>query len=220
MMAARSGLTNLSPAQRMLARVHAFSHVAFDLDGTLYDTRDFEHPALAAVVTWLEERSGRKLDAMTAALQARRQADRHRPGLFDDALRENDLPAEWGAECLTRFHDHPGAELSGSPTLRDSLTVLRLRGCRLALVTNGPQSLQQRKLRLLGLKPLFDLCVYCDPAQPGRLKPSTWGWEQLQPWTGSARVAYVGDDPVDEQFARSGRAQFVQFAFRNSRYGN
>lgn len=220
MRAARTGITELSPTQRLLARLHALSHVVFDLDGTLYDTRDFERPALAAVVAWLEERSSRRLTAMTHLLQARREAERHRPGLFDDALRANGLPVEWGAECLSRFRDYPGPELSACPTLRDPLTALRMRGCRLALVTNGHPPLQQRKMRLLGLEPLFDQCVYCDPAHAVRLKPSVWGWEQLQAWRGAARVGYVGDDPVDAQFAQAGGAQFVSFAFRNPRYGN
>jgi phosphoglycolate phosphatase-like HAD superfamily hydrolase len=216
---ASSGLSG-PPTQGLLAELCGVSHVVFDLDGTLYDTRDFEGPAIAAVVNWLRECTDKPLDGLQQALQARRVADRHRAGLFDDLLPVYGLPAALGAECAARFHSYPGAELSSARSLRDELNALRSGGRRLALVTNGRAILQQRKLRLLGLETMFDFCIYCDPAEPDQLKPSAWGWNQLRSWRGASPTAYVGDDPVDAQFADVGRAQFVSFAFKDPRYGN
>jgi FMN phosphatase YigB (HAD superfamily) len=205
---------------QLLERLQGLTRVVFDLDGTLYDTRDFEHPALTAVVSWLQQRSGKPLDGLLGALVARRDSDRHRPGLFDELLPKHGLPAAWGAECAVRFHAHSGAELADTASLRSELRSLRERCCRLALVTNGNAELQRRKLRLLQLEEMFDACIYCDPVRPDRLKPATWAWSELQHWRAGLPTGYVGDDPVDEQFALAGHARFVGFNFRNLRYGN
>lgn len=207
-------------SMQLLDQLQGLTRIVFDLDGTLYDTRDFEHPALSEVVSWLERRSSKPLDGLLGALRARRDADRHRPGLFDELLPKHGLPAAWGAECAARFHAYSGAELAETASLREELQMLRARDCRLALVTNGSAELQRRKLRLLELEELFDVCIYCDPGRPDRLKPATWAWSELQNWRGGSPTGYVGDDPVDEQFALAGHARFIGFTFRNLRHGN
>lgn len=205
-----------APVERLSDELSGDSKLVFDLDGTLYDTRDFERPALASVVRWVRERSGRELPGAEQDLWHRRESDRHRPGLFDDFLRAQGLPAEWGRECAQRFHDYPGDELSASENLRPLLQRLRERGRSLALVTNGRMQLQERKLRLLGLIESFDALVYCDPRRPEELKPSTWAWNRLATWRAGAPATYVGDDPVDAAFATAGGASFVKFCFRSS----
>ena len=104
--------------------IHALDddvRIVFDLDGTLYDTRDFERPALAAVANWLRDKSGLPLVGLTQRLWTRRESDRHRLGLFSDLLVEFGLPASWSGECLRQFHEHPAQELSVAHSLRDCL---------------------------------------------------------------------------------------------------
>jgi FMN phosphatase YigB (HAD superfamily) len=104
--------TRLSPGSAfsrpadLLAALQPYPRVVFDLDGTIYDARDFERPALAAVAAWLRDRSGRELPGIEDALWSRRERDRHAPGLFDEQLVLHGLPAEWGAGCRERFHAH------------------------------------------------------------------------------------------------------------------
>ncbi|MEO8019651.1 MAG: HAD family hydrolase [Pseudomonadota bacterium] len=210
--------TVTSDLARLTDSLGTDERLVFDLDGTLYDTRDFERPALAAVCEWLRERSGELLQGAEQALWERRETDRHRPGLFDDLLRERGLPREWGAECLRRFHAYPGDELLHSPSLKPLLLTLRARGRALALVTNGRREVQQRKLQALGLSEVFDRAVYCDPARPRELKPSAWAWSELQDWRAGLRAFYVGDDPVDAAFAATGGAGYIPFCFRSEHY--
>jgi HAD superfamily hydrolase (TIGR01549 family) len=140
--------------------------------------------------------------------------------LFNDLLAKYELPAAWGAECLIRFHEHPAQELKCADSLKEQLHDLRADGRRLALVSNGPDVLQARKCDSLGLAGIFDRCIYCDPKFPERQKPSPWAWSQLAEWRGSTHTLYVGDDPVDGQFAASGDAGFVFFRFRSPKYEN
>jgi FMN phosphatase YigB (HAD superfamily) len=201
--------------QELLRRLEGVRYAVFDLDGTLYDARDFERPALAAVAGWLEQRSQRQLSGLCEALWSRRESQRHRPGLFDDILAEFSLPLAWGAECAQRFHAYSGKELGAAPSLAVVLRELVSRRCRLALVSNGYPDVQSRKLERLGVSDIFDRQVFCRPDRPEQLKPSEWGWIQLAQWRSGNPAVHVGDDPVDEAFARAGAAQFVNFVFRN-----
>lgn len=221
-----SAATKLAPGSALsrpadlLAALQPYPRVAFDLDGTIYDTRDFERPALAAVAAWLRERSARELPGIVEALWARRERDRHAPGLFDEQLVLHGLPVEWGAECRERFHAHGATELDSAASLRPALETLEHRGTRIALVSNGPPALQQRKLERLGLAGAFEVRVFCDPSTPERLKPSRWAWQQLAGWRGADEIAYVGDDAVDAAFADAGNARFVHFRFRSPTYAD
>lgn len=206
---------HLTQPEELARALTGESRIVFDLDGTLYDPRDFERPALAAVVAWLRDASGRALSGATEALWSRRERDRHRHGLFDEWLEKEGLPASWGEECRQRFHAHAGEELGTSVSLKPLLRSLRHDGNKLALVSNGYPEVQQRKLTRLGVTDLFDACVICDPAMPERLKPSTWAWTELSDWRGASVAVYVGDDPVDAEFAAAGAMRFVPFRFRN-----
>lgn len=201
----------------LIAAVSGASRIVFDLDGTLYDAKDFERPALASVVDWLRSQSGLALDGLLEALWHRRETHRHRPGLFDDLLVEFRLPVAWGRECLRRFHDYPGLELRWCASLKETLARIRKNDCRLALVTNGYEILQRRKLANLGIESMFDICVYCDPRRPEQLKPARWAWEKLAAWRAMLPTVYVGDDDVDQAFAVRGDAGFVRFSFGRAR---
>jgi FMN phosphatase YigB (HAD superfamily) len=206
--------------ERLELALLAATHVVFDLDGTLYDTRDYERPALSAVCAWLRERSGDPLPDAERDLWLRRETDRHRPGLFDELLHARGFPADWGSECAARFHSDLGIDLANVPSLKPLLETLRVRGCSLALVSNGRRELQQRKLSSLGMNGMFDQRVFCEPSRPAELKPSNWAWQQLREWRGPARAIHVGDDPVDAAFAAAGDAGFVHFCFRSETYAD
>jgi FMN phosphatase YigB (HAD superfamily) len=205
----------LTEPKELAQALEGQSQVVFDLDGTVYDPRDFERPALAAVVAWVRKLSGRALPGATETLWSRREQDRHRHGLFDEWLEQERLPVSWGRECRQRFHAHPGEELRTSASLKPLLESLRDSGTKLALVSNGYPEVQRRKLDCLGVADLFGACVLCDPAMPERLKPSAWAWTQLGDWRDNGAVVYVGDDPVDAEFAAAGGTRFVSFRFRN-----
>jgi len=99
--------------------------------------------------------------------------------------------------------------------------MLQSRGCRLALVTNGRAPLQLHKLRLLGLEEMFDVCICLRSCQACTAEACQFGHgNKLRGWRSGLPTGYVGDDPVDAQFALAGHARFIGFTFKNSRYDN
>jgi FMN phosphatase YigB (HAD superfamily) len=201
----------------LIEEIGSAERIVFDLDGTIYDTRDFERPALAAVAEWLRAESGKPLTAIETQLWRRRESERHRPGLFDDLLREHGLPIHWGGECLRRFHAHPPIDLRTAPSLRRHLVALRASGKRLALVSNGEARVQAGKCAAIGLDGVFDRTIFCGPDLPDRQKPSAWAWTQLSDWRQDRSIVYVGDDPVDARFAEAGNARYLEFRFGSSK---
>lgn len=201
-------------------RLCHYPRIVFDLDGTLYDVRDFERPALAEVAEMLRKKSGLELPGIETVMWAMREADRHAPGLFDKTLVASGLPLDWVGECVCRMRAHRAEGLRAVPSLGPLLTRLRANGSRLALVSNGRPELQAGKLQALGLESMFDRSIYCHPDRPQELKPGPWAWDALKDWRGDADTVYVGDDAVDEAFARTGRADYVYFLFRNPVYGD
>ncbi len=65
--------------RRLSEELGGIESIAFDLDGTLYDTRDFERPALDAVAQWLRMKSGKPLRNLATELCNRRERDRTGP---------------------------------------------------------------------------------------------------------------------------------------------
>ncbi len=199
----------------LLATLAGRSHVVLDMDGTLYDERDWIVPALDAVVAALRARSGLPLPGLTARLWRRRRANRHAHDLFDRALTDEALPVAWARDCVSIFRSQPPTLLAHAPSLAPVLRALRDGGTRLALVSNGDPDRQAAKLAALGVAELFDAVVFCDPRADGHLKPSPWAWTRMPQFHAAPDVVHVGDDPVDEGFAAAGGAAFVGFAFCN-----
>ncbi len=202
----------------LVSKLYSYPRVAFDLDGTLYDARDFERAALTSVSDWLQKKSGRNLDTLQDILIERRENNRKDRRLFDNVLIEFGLPIAWKYECINHFLCYEGDELARSESLKSELLELRKAGCRIALVSNGHALTQIKKIQKLNLDNVFDQCVFCDPKMAYQLKPSSWAWSQLAAWRGNNKCIFIGDDPVDEEFAKSGNSDFISFSFKSSKY--
>jgi len=225
-------MSNAFELETLTSRLSAYHRVVFDLDGTLYDMRDYERPALAEVAHALRARSGQQLSGLEAALWSARESDRHAPGLFNKTLEAFGLPSDWVADCVRIFRNHDAASLAVSPSLKPVLLALRDSGVghgagigeglglKLALVSNGRPEVQSRKLQHLQLTDMFTQQVFCHPDHAYELKPSDWAWQQLAHWRAGAKTVYVGDDDVDAAFAQSGHADFIHFTFRNPVHAN
>jgi HAD superfamily hydrolase (TIGR01549 family) len=158
--------------------------VLFDLDDTLHDDSDAYHRAARTVaeevaaehgieaaalhqayVTGAQSYwSGLTVEQMLAGIESARVRLWHEAllafGIDDTALADR---------CTERYADYRATLLGLFPGAQELLETLRVRGCKLGIVTNGFVSTHTRKLDVLGLRPLVDAIFLAD--EMGMVKP-------------------------------------------------
>lgn len=164
----------------------------FDLDDTLYPYDAFLHSGFRAVAAYLAGTVGADAREVFDTLQQASRRSRGRE--LQILLHTRGWPSAWVARLrdVVRFH-RPVVE--PWPDTRPTLARLRAEGWRLAILTNGPITIQRAKVRSLGLGPDVDVVVYAEACAPGG-KPAREAFEQtlarLQ--VEGRRAVMVGDD--------------------------
>jgi putative hydrolase of the HAD superfamily len=168
--------------------------VVFDMDDTLYPYRQHKLGGFRAVARHLEMRYG--LDG--------RMAYSRLLGAARGVNRGTELQACLGAvglaeavvgECVEIIYSH-------NPTLRlpDTsarvLMALRREGWRVGVLTNGPRSTQERKVRALRLSDHVDAIVYASTCGSGAGKPERAPFDTIVHDLGvpPSAAVMVGDD--------------------------
>lgn len=183
--------------------------IAFDLDGTLIDSRrDLADSANALIVELggapqPEEAIGRMVGEGAAVLVRRALAAAgvpETPGALGRFLELYDM------RLLDHTHAYPG--------VADAIRHARTLG-RVAILTNKPKRPSEQILQGLGLFELFDEVVGGDGPLPR--KPDPAGLVKLMEEAGAAPAAtlLVGDSPIDHETARRAgtRCCLVSFGF-------
>lgn len=170
------------------------SVLLIDLDDTLYDERLYVESGFSAVAAELASRSGREAAEIQKAMT--NELDRSGRGhVFDYALAELGLAA--GADeiaslvALYRSHKPQIALYAGVGAI-----LLRLRTRhRLAIVTDGLETMQRAKVSALGLELLVDTVVYCWKERAPKPEPRAFA-QAIARLSGELRDAIViGDSP-------------------------
>jgi uncharacterized cofD-like protein len=138
--------------------------IIFDLDDTLYDCSDClvdaarRRAARAMVAQGVpcDEAAAHKLQVDLAA--------RHGPGcrIFDHIAEQYGKGKEFVEELLRAYNSDEVEEIQPFPDVVSVLRNLRAQGYMLFLVTSGVHRRQERKIDLLGIRPLFDEIVIND----------------------------------------------------------
>jgi putative hydrolase of the HAD superfamily len=171
--------------------------VVFDLDDTLYLERDFVRSGFRAVDRWLaREHAVPGLFELAWRLFATGQRGR----IFDQALPHLGLAAEPTlVRRLVEVYRGHEAEIALLPEAVELLATLGRR-YGLALLTDGDQETQKRKVKALGLESVCQPIVYTDAFGRAHWKPSPKGFLSIQRRFGlpPARFVYVGDNPAKD----------------------
>lgn len=171
--------------------------VAFDLDDTLYPEEQFVRSGLAVV-----ERALRKIFGSGGFARAAWElyAGGERGALFDRALDRMGLPRDAQTlEFLTRLYQGHTPQIALYPDVVPTLERLHQRAA-VAVLTDGPAALQQRKVNALKLERYVHRVVYTDEWGREFWKPHPRGFQELQEWMGLPphRCLYVGDNPLKD----------------------
>ena len=184
--------------------------VCFDLDGTLFDDRQYVRAGLLAAADLLDRETGVDLSAELLEAYFRRELTEQ---TFDHVLDEHGLSTDLVPRLVTAYHEH-SAPLVPFPDAESTLEGLR-EEYDLAVVTGGTNGAS--KLDRLGLSGYFDSVVVA-PAH---------GWSKRDPEPFAAALgelgttpdgpAVVGDRPAVD-FARPNRMGMLTVRVRRGRY--
>ena len=168
--------------------------VVFDLDDTLYMERSYAFSGFDAVAGWLKERLACPFDPATRMRELFETGDRGK--VFDQLVAELPTPAsgDWVSEMVVCFRNH-------EPEIRTCDDVIEALdrwqgGARLALISDGPFEMQQRKVAALGLDRWLDPIILTDRWGRECWKPHPRAFEQVSRATGQAgsSCAYIADN--------------------------
>ena len=185
-----------------------FDHVAFDLDGTLVDSRadlaaatnyvlrSFSLPEIApcAVYALVGEGARRLVERALGASQT---------AAIDEGVKR----------FLAYYADHLLDATMLYPAVRETLDTLLEAGVGLSILSNKPEGLARVILAGLGVGQYFQMIIGGDTL-PTR-KPDPAGLERLCRTTGTAptRMLLVGDSPVDVATAVNAGTAFCGVAW-------
>lgn len=168
--------------------------IVFDLDDTLYASREFAFSGFRAVSDWLEKRHfiGGFLPVIEEFYEAG-----YRGRLFDLSLEHMALQFDEGMiEEMVRVYRHHKPVIKLLP---EAVEVLRGLSCKKALITDGFLQTQLNKIEVLGLNDLMDFTLCTDELGVEHWKPSSLAFEKVMDhFRGSREFTYVGDNPLKD----------------------
>jgi len=184
--------------------------VCFDLDGTLFDDRQYARAGLERGAAELERRSGVDLTAELLSAYFDRGI---RAATFDVVLSEAGLPADHVPALVTAYHDGDGA-LVPYPDAEATLAALSA-DYGIGVLTGGTGG--HEKLTRLGLDTHVDECLVT--AERDDSKRDADPFVELAARLGAAHesVVYVGDRP-ELDFPQPNRLGMTTIRLRRGHY--
>jgi FMN phosphatase YigB (HAD superfamily) len=197
------------PGPRISVEPQAFGDrriraVIFDVDGTLYVQRPLQRAMLGRLVRLLAEepRRGWQTIRILRAYRGAQESLRGTPAAGDVAAAQIRLAAarsgvdeQTVASCVGRWMDQEPLDLLAGCVPPGTLALLhecRARGVRLAALSDYPAD---DKLRVMGMRGLFDLVVCAQSPDVNAFKPNPRGLLVAMQRLGAAAAEclYVGD---------------------------
>ena len=162
--------------------------VCFDLDGTLFDDRQYVRAGLESAGAAFAERTG--VDLTAAFLEAYFDADRT-AATFDAVLAERGYPLDAVPDLVDAYHAQD-APLVPYPDAEPTLAALD-GSYALGVVTGGRNG--HSKLRRLGLADYFDVVVVTAGDGPSKRDPEPFETALADLGVAAGEAVYVGDRP-------------------------
>lgn len=144
--------------------------VVFDLDGTLYDVKQYFGGAFGEISAYISKKYGSsQQDVFQSLVQLWQEKTSMYPRLFDDLIALLHLGQGELENLVSIFNGHT-TKLEPYPDVIPTLKRLQGEKYKLGLITDGNVRRQQRKLQMLDLEHYFDTIVYAREVEP---KPSS-----------------------------------------------
>ena len=167
----------------------------FDLDNTLYDAQQYFLGAFIDVSKYIAAKHDIPERAVYKALvKLWKEKTSMYPYLFNDLLELLHLGQDSLPIVVKTFNEYAGT-IEPYPDAIPTLHVLKETRVKLGIITDGNAERQKRKIKLLGLTPLFDVVIYAREVAP---KPSPTPFlaalERLS--VRAVDAFYIADNPL------------------------
>ena len=176
-------------ASKRSARKHRL--VIFDLDNTLCDHRTSLHVRLDHAFKEVFPDEDQRTTVVAASVAIAHDGTQHFGQLF---LEHGIAAAEAAERAITRYRSdrYRGLEL-----FLDTLDALALASdhFEIAMITNGPTDIQQPKLDLLGIEPLFSFVLISESTGYWKPDPRIFELALARAGVPAHEAAYIGDSP-------------------------
>lgn len=188
-----------------------------DLDDTLYDEGDYVRSGFRVVAAEIATLSPDRSEAAIHAAMLTELKAHGRGKVFDRALEVSGLrPDPALVASLVALYRNHAPTISLWPGVREVLLSLR-QDFRLAIVTDGTELMQRRKVEALGVASLVDQVAYC--WEIGAPKPSPLAYlEALNRLAVSADAAVVIGDNPDHDMAAAQALPCPSIRVRTGKY--
>lgn len=175
--------------------------VVFDLDDTLYPERAFAFSGFDAVSAWLKDRFDCPFEPAARMRHLFDHGDRRR--VFDQVLADlgQANPQDLVPEMVNRYRSHP-PRITLYPDADQAIRAWR-NTFQLALISDGPWIMQNRKVEALGLDDRLDLVILTDEWGRDYWKPHPRAFEKVEKDFGVAgkECVYIADNPAKDFIA-------------------
>lgn len=166
----------------------AIQAVCFDLDGTLYDDRQYIRAGLESAADLLAERTGAELHDKIINLYFKEGI---RGETFDRIIEQYDLPSELLPDLVESYHDNdadlqPYQEV---PSVLDHLSG----EYELGLITGGKNG--HNKIARLGISRYFDKILVTPEFGTSKHQPEPFKYVLDTLSVAPAEAVYIGDNP-------------------------
>jgi putative hydrolase of the HAD superfamily len=184
--------------------------VCFDLDGTLFDDRQYARAGLEQAAEVLRAKTGHDLRAAFLKAYFQRGV---REATFNTVLEEEGISTEYVADLVKAYHDH-NADLVPFPETEAVLDELSTEYA-LGLITGGTNG--QSKVRRLGLDGYFDVVLVTPELGTTKREPEPFESALSSLKIASGECAFVGDRPSLD-FPQPNRMGMTTVRVRSSHY--
>jgi phosphoglycolate phosphatase-like HAD superfamily hydrolase len=192
-----------------LSALHGYQEWVFDLDGTIYEERDYLFPAYREMASFCAQR-GLADECKVYGFLTHTFEQAGRKQLFDTLFETFEIPEEYLRDFLRilRTTSMPGT-IKPFPYFQDILQIPKPARGRLSIITNGNVRQQKNKVRLIDWSGQYDALtvIYANQFEP---KPSRASFDYWSSAAARGNAIYIGNEATDRAFAENSGMDFLQ----------
>lgn len=191
-----------------LATLHGYREWVFDLDGTVYEEKDYLFPAYREIAAFCAQgRLAEEQEVYSFLTNTFEQAGRKH--LFNKLFDALGLREEYMADFLRilRTTSRPG-RIKPFSYFEKILQMPKPDRGRLSIITNGNVRQQQNKVSLIDWSGQYDelTVIFANQFEP---KPGRAAFEHWKSTAGRGKAIYIGNEATDRAFAENCEIDFM-----------